>query len=387
MSKIFTFILLLCESVLFLTLLQDLILIFFSKLRKKFFLHETQSFRKYLFVIPAYKDDYEILIRNIKAILQLNYPKDNFKIILIADCIDETNLKLISQFVKTVKVNLQTHSKINSLKSVISEISSDIDFIVILDSDNIVHPEFLMEINKLTDHYEVIQGRRVPFNTNTKYELIDSLSDTVYEKIDHYYPSLFNLSSTISGSGFIISKKYFEKFIPKIDVVGGFDKVLQSLFTLENIKIGYTPTALVYDQKVKTSDAYVKQRRRWIYYYFYNAINYGLRILLKGIFRLNINQIYFGLKSLRPPFNLIGLILIASLLISIFLNPFSLIVSISLFLFFLIYIIILLLESNQFNWKVLSSLPFLMFNQIKAILNISEAKKDSLKTKHYSNTS
>ncbi len=382
MSKIITYFIFLIQSLLFLTIIPDLLLILVSKLKKPQTSNNNKNLTTYLFLIPAYQDKFETLLRNVNAILNLNYPKDKIKIILIADCLDNFNESKLPKILKVLKVNLEVHSKINSLKSTLSEIPQEIDFIVILDSDNIIHPEFLIEVSKLTDRFKVIQGKRVPLNIYSKFAVIDSLSDLVYEKIDHYYPSLLNLSSTITGSGFVIARNLFLKIIPGINVLGGFDKILQSILTLKNIKIGYAPSAIVYDQKVNTADVYVRQRKRWIYYYFYNAIKYGFKIFLKGLSTFNLNKIYMGLKSLRPPFGLVGFAYLCFTILSLFLNKFLFHVSIIFFKAFVTYILILLFDTNQLKWKVIQSLPILIVNQLKAFFTMYDARKDSLKTKH-----
>ena len=382
MSKIITYFIFLIQSLLFLTIIPDLLLILVSKLKKTQTSNNNKNLTTYLFLIPAYQDKFETLLRNVNAILNLNYPKDKIKIILIADCLDNFNESKLPKILKVLKVNLEVHSKINSLKSTLSEIPQEIDFIVILDSDNIIHPEFLIEVSKLTDRFKVIQGKRVPLNIYSKFAVIDSLSDLVYEKIDHYYPSLLNLSSTITGSGFVIARNLFLKIIPGINVLGGFDKILQSILTLKNIKIGYAPSAIVYDQKVNTADVYVRQRKRWIYYYFYNAIKYGFKIFLKGLSTFNLNKIYMGLKSLRPPFGLVGFTYLCFTILSLFLNKFLIHVSIIFFTAFVTYILILLFDTNQLKWKVIQSLPILIVNQLKAFFTMYDARKDSLKTKH-----
>src|SRR5690606_23190952 len=100
----------------------------------------------------------------------------------------------------------------------------------IIDSDNLVHPGFLEELNKFFDMgYKAVQGLRKAKNLNSIYACLDAARDIYY----HFYDGklLFNSgsSATLSGSGMAFSLDLYDNHLRHLQVKGaGFDKVWQA---------------------------------------------------------------------------------------------------------------------------------------------------------------
>lgn len=386
MGAIFNFLFWLLYIYLSFILIYELSLFLISRLKVKEQIKESLSFKKFLFLIPAYKED-EILLFTIDAIKRLNYPKDCFNIILLNDQCDEKVIDKIKKEIRVIDLNLQSHSKVNSLKKAIPFVN-DFDFIVVLDADNLVHPEFLRNINNyVQSETKVIQGLRLPKKIETINEKLDSVTDFIYNQIDRIIPSRIGLTGTLSGSGFAMQSNLFVEYIEKIETRGGFDKILQSELMLRNIPIHICPDAFIYDEKIKETKSYIKQRKRWLYFHFYNSINYAFKLILKGIFNFNFNQFHLGLISLRLPLSLMYFFAFIMVIASLWFNKLLALLLFVLISIFTLMILGFLRQNKILSFQLLLALPSLFTKQIFSFFKLSEAKKDSLKTNHIDNIS
>ncbi len=368
-------------------LVYEILIFFLSKLAKQKKNEEkNNTLYKYLILIPAYKES-ETLYLTINAIKKLNYPTDLYMVILIADNCDESLLNKIEKEIKVLRLNLKTHSKVESLKQAIPYVSN-FDFVLVLDSDNLIHPEFLNALNRfIKPQSKVIQGIRLPKSINNIYESLDSITDFIYNQLDRLIPSSLGLTGTLSGSGFAVNAKLFGEVISKIETLGGFDKILQSKLILDRIPIEICKDAIIYDEKVYNSKNYVIQRRRWLYYHFYNAIKFGFTLTLKGLLNFDANQIHLGLVSLRPPLNLLYLIVFVLLIAGFFININLSIILLVITLIFSLILLSILLKEKILSFQLILNLPRIFYFQMKSMLRIMDAKKNSLRTEHISVTS
>lgn len=374
-------------SLLSLIILYEIILFFLSKLFIS--VKEGKENRiqfRFLILIPAYKES-EILLTTIDAIKKLNYPKTNFKVIVLADECDKKSLQLIQNDVEVVKLELSNHSKVESLKHGIKYID-DFDYVIILDADNLVHPDFLIEINKtINEENKVIQGIRLPKNLDNINEKIDALSDFIYNQLDRIIPASLGLTGTLSGSGFAIKSEFFSEFINSIQTYGGYDKLLQSKLVLKGIKVVINSAAIVFDEKVSSSEVFTKQRSRWYYYHFYNSIKFGFKLLISGILKLNFDQIHLGIKTLRLPLGLMFLLCLILIIVGFFIDVYSSMVLFLISSIFVMIILSILRKENILSFRLLKLIPVILINQFKSFLHLFDAKNSSIKTEHVSKIS
>lgn len=358
------------------------IFLFFIAIKKKEKKANNLKLHSFLILIPAFREG-KILINTIDALKKLNYPPKLVKIVLLNDDCDEKVIDILKESVEVLYIDIKFHTKIESLKAAI-DISKNFDFVVILDADNLVHPEFLQELNKsITGDIKIVQGLRLPKDLNSNLEKIDALTDFVYNEIDRIIPSRINLTGTLSGSGFAIKSDLFREIIPLINTTGGFDKILQSILLLRDIPVKICEEALVFDEKVTSKKQYIRQRIRWLYFHFYNALKYGLRLIGKGIITLNFNQIHLGLVSLRPPINILYFISSILIFLGVWICKLCAIYLFSLLLIFSFIIFTILHKNRMLSLKLILLLPVVYIYQFKSLLKIKEARKSSLNTEHF----
>jgi cellulose synthase/poly-beta-1,6-N-acetylglucosamine synthase-like glycosyltransferase len=346
------------------------------------------SRKKIAVLIPAYREG-EVLIHNIDSLRKQNYSEERFEIFLINDNCDSAVIQELKKYnIKIINVSFPKSSKVKSLQAAYSHVGNDFDSVVIVDADNLVHPDFLKEINfSLTNGNVFVQGRRIAKNLDTYFSRLDYFTDTFYNFVDREWPSRLKLSATISGSGFGMERKLFFNLISKINVLGGFDKMMQLLLICSGYKIDFNANAIIYDEKVSESAKFRRQRKRWLHTHLRMLINHTPDILSSMRTKFTIDKLNHLFIILRPPLT----ILISMALVICALNFFFELYSMMfiwlglLFAYFLILLTALILSKvNPRMYLALFASPVLFVNQLLSFYKIKEASQNSLHTSHSS---
>ncbi len=227
---------------------------------------KNESYRKIAVLIPGYKED-NVIIDVADDATKQNYPKDKFDVIVIADSFaDSTIESLKALFIRLIEVSFENSTKARALNKAMSILPDDYDIAVILDADNLMAPDFLMQINNFFAAQPVIavQGHRVAKNMNTSFAILDAVSEEITNQLFRKGQRVMGFSSSIIGSGVAFDYIFFKNIMLKIDAIGGYDKELEMRILRGKHKIYYLPDAYVYDEKVQTAAAFSNQRRRWL---------------------------------------------------------------------------------------------------------------------------
>jgi cellulose synthase/poly-beta-1,6-N-acetylglucosamine synthase-like glycosyltransferase len=258
--------------------------------------------------------------------------------------------------------------------------------LTIIDSDNLVHPEYLNELNKLFDRgFEAVQGMRMPKNLNTTFACLDAARDIYY----HYYDGkiLFSIgsSATLSGSGMAFSTSLYKECLKHLDIKGaGFDKILQAEIVKKGKRIAFAPEAKVFDEKTSRNDQLVNQRARWINTWF-RYFSFGFDLIGKGLKRLNLNQFLFGLILLRPPLFIFLILSFVFMVLNIWISPVAVLIWLGAFLCFIgaFALALILSETDKRIYRSLKNIPVFVFYQLVSLFKMKELNKISVATKHY----
>lgn len=273
------------------------------------------------FLIPAYKEDAVIVETANKAIHQ-SYPRERFEVIVVADKLQPSTVSKLNQLpIKVIEVTFAQSTKVNSLRRALNSLEGQFDYAIILDADNIVAHNFLEKINSLiqSSRYRAIQVKREPKNQNNRLSFLDGVSEAINTRIYRQGATAVGLSSSITGSGFVVEMGLLQKCMAKMNSVGGFDRELELLLLKEGAKVYYYGDAHVKDEKVTDQKVFQGQRRRWIasqYFYLRKYFGSGMRALLKG------DLVFFNSAVLRnvqlPRLINLGLLFIASVALLLF---------------------------------------------------------------------
>ena len=389
-SSVFFFYALLCSG-------YNLLFAVASLFYKNFSVKGQISESSFLVLVPSYKED-EIILdsakRNLKAI---DYPVDKYKLVIIADQLkNETvdSLKNLGKNSDVHEVSFDKSTKVKSLNSAIRAYDDQgFDYIVVLDADNVVHPEFLSNVNRcISKGYLAIQGRRRAKNKNNSLSILDGLSEEINNSIFRKGGNVLGLSSPISGSGMAYQYQLFKEILESESALGGFDKMLQVRIIERRVKIRFCENAYVFDEKTDDQKAFKNQRKRWLnshFSYFTRFAGNGL----KGLFTLNLDlfNLAIFIHGLLPrSFNtlLIGLFLVIAMV-----TPDVRFLEFQNWAFIFVAFLLanlIAIPKEYLNMKLLKaigSIPITFFNLFLALLKIKESNKSFIHTPHKKHSS
>lgn len=383
MNRIFEMIWIVLQIGIGFNLFFPLALLIFSKLRKRSNpkIKEEAVAPDYAVIVTAYEETTHIPYV-VQSILDQDY--QNFIIYVVADKCDTSNLIFEDSRVVILKPEETIGSNTGSHLYAVNHFQRSHTHLTIIDSDNIVHPHYLTELNKyFSKGFSAVQGIRAAKNLNSTYACLDAARDIYY----HFYDGeiLFNAgsSSTLSGSGMAFTCDLYQSFLNQNKVKGaGFDKVLQAYIINLNLRIAFNVEAIVYDEKTTNSDQLVKQRSRWMNTWF-KYFKLGFSIVFKGVKNLSINQFIFGLVLLRPPLFIFLMLSVLFFIINLILG-FSVNFWILGFVAFVLgfFIALLLSETDRKIYQSLINIPKFIFFQILSLLKVRKANQISVATKH-----
>ncbi len=352
-----------------------------NKHKKEICINETEG--DFAIIVTAYEQT-TLLPELVNFILKINY--SNYLVYIVADNCDISNLHFSGKKVFVLRPEETLASNTKSHFYAISHFKRAHEFLTIIDSDNLVHPEYLNELNKqFHAGYEAVQGIRAAKNLNTTYACLDAARDIYY----HFYDGkiLFNAGSSaaLAGSGMAFTTDLYRKSLEHSDITGaGFDKVLQYQIVNKGVRIAFSETAIVYDQKTTDTDQLVKQRARWINTWF-KYFKYGFQLLWKGLIHFNRNQFLFGIILLRPPLFIFLILSGLFMIINLWIAPVvSIIWFISILLFAISFFIALQKsDTDKRIYNSLSNIPKFIFYQVLSLLKVRKANKHSVATQHF----
>lgn len=344
--------------------------------------NEVAAESDYAIIVTAY-EQVTLIPAVVDSLLSLKY--SNYLIYIVADKCDVSTLNFTDERVIVLRPETTLASNTRSHFYAIRNFKRPHERLTIIDSDNLVHPNYLLELDKcFADGFSAVQGIREAKNLNTTYACLDAARDIYY----HYYDGelLFKVgsSATLAGSGMAFTTALYRECLEHLDVVGaGFDKVLQSEIVGRNYRIAFTPNAIVYDEKTTHSDQLVNQRARWINTWF-KYFKFGFTLVAKGITTPSFNQFVFGLILLRPPLFIFLLLSVLFMLANLLISFTAVTVWASAFLIFIIgfYTALAKSQTDARIYRSLINIPRFMFFQVLSLLKSRTANKRSIATKH-----
>lgn len=354
-------------------------------------LYSLKSRKQVLLSAPA-EADYAIIVTAyewvtaipdvVNSILKLNY--SNYLIYVVADKCDISSLHFTDERVIILRPEETLAGNVRSHFYAINRFKRAHDRLTIIDSDNLVEPEYLNELNKLFNQgFEAVQGIREAKNLDTTYACLDAARDIYY----HFYDGkiLFNVgsSATLAGSGMAFTTKLYRDCLENRDVSGaGFDKVLQAAILGQNKRIAFTGKAVVYDEKTTHSDQLVKQRARWINTWF-KYFGYGFTLLLQSVKNFSFNQFVFGLILLRPPLFIFLILAVFCMLANIFISGVAVLLWFVGFVLFVLgfYLALAKSDTDKRIYQSLVNIPKFIYFQILSLLKARKANQHSVATR------
>lgn len=273
------------------------------------------------------------------------------------------------------------NAKIRSIDYALKNFRKEHDAMVILDADNLVHPNYLEVLNGyFKQGYQAVQTNLMAKNLNNAYARMDAAGNYFYNFIDRKVRMDFGLSANIWGLGIAMRTDLYRSVIYR-NFLGGFDKKIQADIVKVIPQLAYAEEAYVYDEKIDTGEALETQRTRWINAYF-KYFKYGWGVFAAGIRKGSFNLVYFGVNLLRPPqfLQLLGGMLM--LLVNIWVSPAAAWLWLAILAQFpLAFLsIVAVMNPGRGVLRSLTWLPLVFVRQLKAFFQIRKANKTFLQT-------
>ncbi len=233
------------------------------KKSKVHFLHASKE-EHMAILIPA-RNEEKVIKPLIESLKSQNYR--NYDIYVIPNnCTDNTEKIAKSLGCKILKCQIAPKTKGDVLKYAFKKLENNkkIAAYVIFDADNVVHPNFLKEMNNcLASGYKVAQGNREAKNPTDNWL---SSSYTLFYLFQNVFFNqtrmTFKSSCSINGTGFMIAKSLIdEKGFPTYTLTE--DMEYTGICALNNEPIVYVSNAITYDEYPTSFKASWKQRKRW----------------------------------------------------------------------------------------------------------------------------
>jgi cellulose synthase/poly-beta-1,6-N-acetylglucosamine synthase-like glycosyltransferase len=264
---------------------------------KKFIKLQGDQQKKYCVLIPSYKED-GVIVGVAEAALKQNYPAELYRVVVVADSLQQATVeKLRSLPITTVVVKFESSTKIKSLNEALRQVGDDFDYVVILDADNVMEPDFLWKVNYLHSiGYRSVQAQRAPKNAHSSMAVLDGISESVNYSIISKGGTALNASPGVKGSGVSFEFKPIKNIFAAMDSVGGFDRELELKLIENDMTIYFSSDTLVMDEKVGSMEVFKKQRTRWIssqFFYLRKYFGKGMQALLR------FDLVYFNSAILR----------------------------------------------------------------------------------------
>ena len=220
---------------------------------------------KFAIVIAA-RNEEKVIGNLIDSLKKQNYDKDKYEInVIINNSTDKTYNVSKKHGANTIKCEVPVKNKGEVLRYVFNKFKDKkFDAYVIFDADNVVHPDFLLHMNKsLNNGFKVAQGFRDSKNYQDNWI---SGSYTLFYYIQNFFFNLsrkkLNSSASINGTGFMVQKEFIEKlnFNP---VTLTEDVELTTVCAINNERIDFVKNAITYDEQPTLFRVSLTQRLRW----------------------------------------------------------------------------------------------------------------------------
>ena len=342
--------------------------------------HPSSSF---LILFPAYKED-AVIVHSVRQFLEQTYPRSLYKVVVISDLMQDDTNELLRQLPITLLTpQFEKSSKAKAMQYAIKEINGQFDYIVILDADNVVLPDFLEQVNvSCQQGYQAIQCHRCAKNCDNDVAVLDGVSEEINNTIFRKAHNTIGLSSALIGSGMCFTFEWFKRNVNLLNSAVE-DRELESLLLQEKVFIKFEENIHVFDEKVNNHENFERQRLRWL-----NGQLQTLLIMLPNIPHAiatgNINYIDKTTQQALIPRSILLVMIPLFSLIMLCIAP---VWSLKWWILFLVlclslYIAIPSQMRNSTVFGKLSSFPTLAIKMLKNLLHLNKNNKEFLHTSH-----
>lgn len=280
--------------------------------------HEDKIFTpaKTFALIVAAHNERAVIAQLIDNLRELKYPRELYDIFVIADNCSDDTAEIARNHGAIVHERFSEEGRgkgfaMEWMFDRLFKLERQYDAVAVFDADNLVHPNFLLEMNnRLLKGDKVIQGyldAKNPYDTWVSGTF--AIAFWVIDHVWHLAKTNIGLSSVLGGTGMVITTDVLKK-----NGWGATCLTEDMEFTMKSlcdgIKTTWAHDAIVWDEKPLTFKASWNQRKRWAQGQFDVAHRYIPRMLREGIRRCDIRILDGCLHLIQPHFMIISTLFI-----------------------------------------------------------------------------
>lgn len=306
MNYIFDYIMIPMQLIIIFFTVYYFILAFFGFGRRK--KHELSAPEKSFAIIVAAHNEEQVIVQLLENLFVLKYPRTLYDVFVVADnCNDRTaQLSRDTGAIVYERFNLEQRGKGYAMEWIFAKLfrlKKQYDAVVVFDADNLVHPNFLQEMNNhLCNGEQLIQGYLDAKNPHdTWVSGTFAMSFWLSNHITNCAKYNIGLSSVLGGTGMCISTAILRKFGWGATCLTE-DAEFTMKVLLEGIPTTWAHNAIVYDEKPLTFMQSWNQRKRWAQGLFDVAGRYIPKLLVEGIKRRDVRILDGVLQLFQPHF-------------------------------------------------------------------------------------
>jgi len=258
-------------------------------------------------IIVAAHNEEQVIGQLVENLQVMNYPRELYDIFVVADNCTDRTAKVAREYGAIVheRTNREQRGKGFAMEWMFQKLfkmKAAYDAVVVFDADNLVHPDFLLEMNNcLCKGEKVIQGYLDSKNPHDSWIAgTFAISFWVVNHIWHLAKYNLGLSSVLGGTGMCISFDVLRKHGWGATCLTE-DMEFTMKVLLEGIPTTWAHDAIVYDEKPLTFMQSWHQRKRWSQGHFDLAGRYLSKMFCEGIRQRNL-AVFDGVIHLFQPY-------------------------------------------------------------------------------------
>ncbi len=270
-------------------------------------------------IIPAYNEE-KVILNSVNSMLKQNYPQDSFRVVVAFNGNDRSG-QLAQEagalVFTTPKVGVGKRNAINYVLEHLTPRIGMQNYILVIDADNMVKPDFLLQMAKTVKEHKAIavQGNHQPLIVDNNW--ISLGLSAAYRASSLLYNegrSIAFHSALLCGTGFALREDVFRDLWPKTKTLTEDIELNGLLQQFYGAGVVWSREAYFYDEKPDNLAIAIRQRTRWMVGHFWCALLYAPSMIFNGIRQKNLRMIELGCYYLFP-FALLGSVL--SLILSV----------------------------------------------------------------------
>lgn len=245
-----------------------------------------EPLNRFAILVPAHNEE-ELIANTCKSLLEIDYPRENTEIFVIADnCTDKTTSVCRAYSVTVLeREDRDNPGKGQAIAWALKQIQlTSFDAVLIIDADSCVNSGSLKELNRLINQGEqAIQCYNVVGNRDDSwFTQLLFVSRTINNLLYHEAKFRLGLSAYLTGNGICFSSDLLQRR-GWTAFSAGEDWEYYAQLVADGIRIGFAVNAKAFHQESRSLDQATSQRLRWSSGRFSVAKNLGLPLFLRGI--------------------------------------------------------------------------------------------------------